>query len=1375
MRFAYKLLAALAFAMVSASAAAPAWHDLPALTADPSEILHESQALQPKDGQPIQVLLEASTVRFDGEGRKVTHIQQVYRVDQAAALEGWGSVGTWWEPWREDRPLIRARVLTPDGRVHAFDPSTLGEFPLSTQTPKLYDDRRNLAAPLPQVCVGAVVEIEVVHQDKLPELKVGSRAIMRVARPFPVRHLRASVEVPEAMPIHWKLQGLPDAKVVRRVAGGCLRLSLDLGPREADPGDEALEYYANRPEPLLAVTTCPSWAAAAKAYAEIVDGQIHGAELGPWLRDVPGSSVALEERLNAILTRLNRELQYTGVEFGEAALVPRPPAQTLARGYGDCKDQAALLVALLRGLGLQANLALLVAGPDRDADPELPGVLHFNHAIVVVKGPGHNLWVDPTASTCRAGTLPWQDQNRLALIIAPDTRALVRTPQSTVEDNLDVEWREIHLGESGKPARVVETCRPRGYAEAQLRSQFPTRNAGSRRESLTQYLKNAYQAQELGTLELADSDDLSKPFTLTVEGKGCGVGSTWDTGCEITLNLWGITSELRSIIGFGQGKDAPGERKHELLFPLPVGREWRYRVIPPYGYVLPVCPPTETVQFGPASLRSTYALEADGTLAATFRLESGKLLWTAAEVQEARSALERWGQARPLKFEFPQAGEALVKVGRLKEAFAVFRRQIAARPDLAALHSHLALALMEAGLGDAARAEARKGWEQAPESLYTNRALGWILARDLSGRAYASGWDRAGAIQAYEKAVAIDPDDEISWRNLVDVYQRNSVGHLFGPGADREKSIQAIKDYQKHCRNHDQDGNLVHHLLWLGRSEEALAFARSEPEFKDRPKWLAAALLANLKPEAALAELTEAIPKDDVRKAGLRDAAWALCSLRLYPAAAAAAQAGAAGQRDGNEGRLWAADLRQRARHETLNLDPARPETVVREVLQKLLADGPLGPDFHALLAPSFSAILAGAKDAKDLHRFLGGNLSGLKKRDAYADMNLDIAWQESLYAAAPVPWSDAIFRIDIRRPMVGGVEKSTWFVVRSGSRYLVAGHSGWPIGFATAALTSLEHNDLAAARNWLDLALEFARKGDDGDPATGLPFRRLWTRGQQGDADQVRSAAASLLAYDGSDSRAIPLLLAGKGKAADPTLRQGFDFALMDAYWRRKQWPALADQATRLAQEFPHSPHVFSGLAAALSKIPGRMEELLGRCRALVADEPDNVAARSWLATALEGLGREQEREDFLRKVVQAGKATDLEYNNLAWLMYCRGEDINQALEVITKSLQLDPKNYSAANTQAVLLACNGNIADSLSVMRKYMEDQEQETLQPPDWLVLGRIADTLDEPDSARACYRRARGTQALDNDPWSVSALAQKRLDALAAPGEPGRAPR
>src|SRR5262249_10529073 len=146
----------------------------------------------------------------------------------------------------------------------------------------------------------------------------------------------------------------------------------------------------------------------------IVDRQIGSSDVKSMLvgLDLTGKPLDVAARL---ATRLHRQIRYTGVELAEAALVPAAPAEVLLRKYGDCKDKSTLLVAMLRAAGLKANLALLAADGGTDVARDLPGLDGFNHAIVYVDSTPP-LWIDATAADYRIGTLPPDDQGRLALI-----------------------------------------------------------------------------------------------------------------------------------------------------------------------------------------------------------------------------------------------------------------------------------------------------------------------------------------------------------------------------------------------------------------------------------------------------------------------------------------------------------------------------------------------------------------------------------------------------------------------------------------------------------------------------------------------------------------------------------------------------------------------------------------------------------------------------------------------------------------------------------------------------------------------------------------------------------------------------------------------
>jgi transglutaminase-like putative cysteine protease len=123
--------------------------------------------------------------------------------------------------------------------------------------------------------------------------------------------------------------------------------------------------------PEIEFSTGASWHAMAAEYAEIVDRRADPAAVQEIVDKLIAGKTGVAEKEGAILDYLDREVRYTGIEFGEAALMPHDPADTLSRKYGDCKDKATLLATMLRAAGIPAYVALLNAGSWMDVPADL--------------------------------------------------------------------------------------------------------------------------------------------------------------------------------------------------------------------------------------------------------------------------------------------------------------------------------------------------------------------------------------------------------------------------------------------------------------------------------------------------------------------------------------------------------------------------------------------------------------------------------------------------------------------------------------------------------------------------------------------------------------------------------------------------------------------------------------------------------------------------------------------------------------------------------------------------------------------------------------------------------------------------------------------
>jgi len=160
--------------ITSLASDAPTPWTAPHFTID-SKVLYEqaSESAAP-DGTNVAVLDDEESYNFDASGRSLYTEYTVYKVLTQQGAEGWSSISVTWEPWRQERPSIRIRVITPDFVVHDLDLKTLTDAPAQDEQSNIYSDRRVIRGPLPAVAPGSVVEQEIVVRESTPYFSAGA-------------------------------------------------------------------------------------------------------------------------------------------------------------------------------------------------------------------------------------------------------------------------------------------------------------------------------------------------------------------------------------------------------------------------------------------------------------------------------------------------------------------------------------------------------------------------------------------------------------------------------------------------------------------------------------------------------------------------------------------------------------------------------------------------------------------------------------------------------------------------------------------------------------------------------------------------------------------------------------------------------------------------------------------------------------------------------------------------------------------------------------------------------------------------------------------------------------------------------------------------
>ncbi|HSL18472.1 MAG TPA: DUF3857 domain-containing protein [Methylomirabilota bacterium] len=401
------LLAGLAAAATSAAvpphpavrvAAPPAWVDETAI--DPSS----EPALPEGASSSVAYLLVDLQLRLDGE-RTVQYSRIATRVLTAAGLSLAAEDELGFDPDFQTLVLHHLRVFR-DGRWHdRMDQAQITVAQRESDfSRRIYDGSLSVLSVLGDVRVGDVVDVAYSIEGFNPVFGGRTYAGVSMAWHAPVATRRVRVLRRPETPLGVRgFAGADDEAVVRPLG--------DLVEDEWLLSDlPAVDWESGAPPdweayPWLQLSEFGSW-------TEVVD----------WARPlyrVPASSRAAvaararelaaeaddpASRALAAIRFVQDELRYFAIVLGPNSHAPHPPEVTLERRFGDCKDKALLLVALLEELGIPAWPALV----DSDTGPLVPTRLPspgvFDHIVVVLEIDGEQRWVDPTISL-QGGTL----------------------------------------------------------------------------------------------------------------------------------------------------------------------------------------------------------------------------------------------------------------------------------------------------------------------------------------------------------------------------------------------------------------------------------------------------------------------------------------------------------------------------------------------------------------------------------------------------------------------------------------------------------------------------------------------------------------------------------------------------------------------------------------------------------------------------------------------------------------------------------------------------------------------------------------------------------------------------------------------------------
>ena len=1356
--------------------------DVPAFSADPESLRRAAAEIKPGKDADATILLNEHLASLDATGKILKKHHMIYRIETKDGIEIWAKIRGEWSPWYQSRPEIRARVISPDGTVHTLDLKTLADIPVRESSSDIYTDRRAYGGPLPALAIGSIVEEEVTTRDTTPFFSGGSIERYGFAWDVPVTKTRFVLSHPDSLPVHYVLHQLSDAKVSKETSEGNERIVVEKGPIEGYSD----ELTHTPPEvvlyPTIEFSTAISWQQVATEYARQVEEKLRTSDVQALITKLQLANASGVDRIGRIVSALHKNVRYTGVEFGESGLIPQTPGEVLKRKYGDCKDKATLLIAMLRAAGIPAHLALLSAGPGEDIDPELPGMGRFDHAIVYVPGadPVPELWIDATDEDARVGDLPAVDYGRWALIADEKTTALTKTPELTSEKNRHVETREFTLANFG-PAQILEKDEQFGPTEGEYRDYYGG-EAKKVREDSEKYVKEEYLADSITSLEKTDPADLAQPFVVTYRAKGRR-GFTEIENATVYIRQSGIFDGLPDYFYREEKKektesqeDQPQPRTVDWMI-RPFLTEWRYKIVAPDGFKVRALPADKDEQLGTAHFSQKYTSSQGGSVVeATLRFDTGKARLTVEEARRLRDAVVKVRSADGTSINFDQAGYSLLSAGKTKDALATDRQLVSAHPKDALQRVRLAKVLLAAGLGEKARAMIREATVIDPGSARAFNEQGWILEHDLIGRRFGKGFDHAGAVAAFRKAKQLDEKDRAVRANLAILMEYDQDGTRYSKQADLEGAITEFKELKKLDEDYAKsyETYIPYDLWYLGKFKELSDYVASLPASDTQKAFTLAAIAATNGPEAAMKRSLEITSEEQDRSKALLTAGRLALRIRNYPVAAELLSSAAQGQANESQMTPFLTVLKKTKPYQELKIDDSKPESVLQRVLGVMLT-GEM--DLEKLKALLSEKILhsSGRSDLQDTEKLLQVTMFQLRSMAEKSGLTLQTLADVALSAARfSVEGDDGLgYKITVQTP---GAAAQDAFVVRENGQYKMVefseGSSRVPEDIAWEVLARLEKNDLAGARKWLDWARERVHINSGDDPLSGQPFPHFWTKGQQGDGAAIRTAALILLRSSQLKDQNLGAFINARNIAKTDADRAQLNLVLAYAYLSQQRWAELRDVSLELLKAYPDSLTAYRFVASAYAQLKqfDEWEKLLQVRLEKYPDEEDYVISAAELARYQ---GQFDKSRTLLKVLIDRGKASASGLNSYAWDALYIGRPVDQdAIDAAQRANDLTKNaNFSIQHTLACLDAAIGKTKEARELLLKAMNEANLEEPDSAIWLGLGMIAEQYGEPEAALAMY--ARVEKRNPDSPASDYVLAQQHLVGLRSAGVSAKA--
>jgi len=485
--------------------------DVPAVV-----LLNEQRSTINEDGRVTTVTTYAVRILLR-EGRTFADAVEFYQNDAGRIKE------------------LKAWVISPSGAVKKYGNDQIID---AVEDPNdIYNESRfKLINAEDDVDAGAVFG----YQSTTEERSIFSQRVWQFQNRLPAISSRCILALPQG----WTAKSITfnHADVAPALSGSTYTWELqNLPPISAEPSSPrlsslapriAVSFYSNPEKPSPNFKSISKWSEVSFWLSELHDPQSNPNEvITQKVKELTANSRTEMEKIRAIGTFV-QNIRYIAIAIGLSrggGMRPRSAAEVFAKSYGDCKDKANLMRAMLKVLNITSYPVGIYSGDPDFVHEEWPSPTQFNHCIIAIKVSdetqaativihptlGRLLIFDATDENTTIGDLPEHEQGSWALLVAGESGSLIRVPVTPVEGNFLERQIQAHLAADGSLAATIQENANGRWASG-YRGEFRSLSRTDYQKVIERWISAGVTAAKINKVEPRDDRDSGR-FNLDVD------------------------------------------------------------------------------------------------------------------------------------------------------------------------------------------------------------------------------------------------------------------------------------------------------------------------------------------------------------------------------------------------------------------------------------------------------------------------------------------------------------------------------------------------------------------------------------------------------------------------------------------------------------------------------------------------------------------------------------------------------------------------------------------------------------------------------------------------------------------------------------------